>query len=290
MRVAIWMGPRVVQRAELLSPSTLIAAGFSMTEAVSEANSPGLLEQQINFDAGDVVTILAIESEGGGSGPVDRDDDPRLEIVNNLVEFAGFEGDGEGTGENGVEAITTGGTKNVTVKFSRMRAITLSTQGFGFVNGTFVQTPNILVAGERPPSGVQPFRLPFGSAPNARRFLRFQFKTGTQLQYRIEPAVPIIFPAPPQPDPAFSSDFVRWLGACSINSMESCTLTFGAQDLVTTVVNQYFQCGVSVSGSGNPLLPGSCQEITPSAPGALRRAGRASGEVGEDPAIGAASR
>lgn len=252
MLARVWVGNRVVARSEMDDPNALRSAGILDTE-VSSDGEPGDVVRQIFAEPGDIVTIIAIESEGI-LNPTQFSETPAP--LDNVVEFLNFTGAPVSTPEPGVASFTVGDDDiEVTANFQRMPQIVLF--GWGVFSSHFeLDIPPVL--------GITQVDNPYNGdvdksstifAPDKSVHTTMQFKSGSTVLLTITP----------------TGEFIRWEGECS-GSTPECMLTFGGltgqSDFVTTAVCGYRECTMGsstlYSGYGDPNNPGAgCMIVRP---------------------------
>lgn len=252
LRAKVWIGSRVVSRAEAADPATLRGAGFSDHD-LDNTNAVGDLTREFIVAHGDVLTLIARESEGADSGPLSLPSAPAP--LNSLVEFVNFSGAALVNTEPGVGAFTAGSDGEIIANFRRMPQIVLKLWGATGVRFDF-DLPSVLEIPQCDNPNNRAFNANgYTAAPDAGVYRILQFKSNSQVTFT---AIP-------------NGAFVRWENACGGGSSE-CTLTFGGssglEDQTTTLVTTYLKCefggppaysGYTVGNSIDPR----CTIITP---------------------------
>jgi len=249
MRAVVVVGERVVTRAE--AAAGLPASEFSVNDF--DNTESGDISLPIPVEAGQIVTIIAVETEGVDNitqfieAPAPYDGE---------VEFVSFSGDADATPATGVATWTAGDeAAEIVVHFRRMPQIVLFAWGATNVNYDF-DVPDVLALPERENINNRSFD---GSgviaAPDPTVFRTMQFKSGSQARFTALP----------------NGEFLRWEDACGGSGLE-CTLTFGGEsgieDQSALLVTGYRECNIGTqpiySGYGDPNNPGAgCTIVRP---------------------------
>lgn len=254
IRAVVWVGPRAVTRAEAGNAGALRTSGFHDITLETDTDG-GERTRNVSAQKGQIVTIIAIESEGLYN-VVQFPGPPPPQ--NNVTEFVSFTGAEVQQPEVAVATFSAGDQDvNVRVNFRRMPQIAIMAIGATGIDFDLDLPPVRMI-----PERANIYDRAFAGtsvifAPTAMIYVTMQFRSSSTARLEARP----------------SGEFIRWEGACG-GQGQVCDLRFGGpaggfQDQATTLFTGYLACtfagaptAYSGYGFGAPVPP-NCTIVRP---------------------------